>query len=174
MYLKLKKKSIPFFNRVFIERSHCKSLPEQSSAWRYGISICFEENYYYLKIILRIIFFIFIRVAKFSSRNLFIYNKEFIYQRNFLIKNVNRRSSLSDASLSSLMRTSSSKISINIPSLVETLKHCKQFRTLNWYTNWLFYFFWFLVRFCIIFYDIAFYFSASFQYIWLSSSFLVE
>jgi len=47
-----------------------------------------------------------------------------------LIKN-DKRSSLSDISLSSLMRISSSKISIDIPSLVETSKHCKRFRTSN-------------------------------------------
>jgi len=47
-----------------------------------------------------------------------------------LIKNVNKRSSC-DASLSSPMRTSSSKIFIDILFLVETSKHCKRVRTSN-------------------------------------------
>jgi len=72
-------------------------------------------------------------LRNFGLRIFSMFGSTYLCERSFskmkLIKN-DKRSSLSDVSLSSLMRTSSSKISIDIPSLVETSKH-KRFKTSN-------------------------------------------
>jgi len=80
-------------------------------------------------------------LRNFDLRIFSMFGSTYLCKRSFsktkLIKN-DKRSFLSDASLSSLMQTNSSKIFIDIPSL-ETSKHCKRFRT----SNWLFYVFFF-------------------------------
>jgi len=87
-------------------------------------------------------------LRNFGLRIFSMFGSTYLCERSFskmkLIKN-DKRSSLSDVSLSSLMRTSSSKISIDIPSLVETSKHKRSKHQTDCSISFSSSFFWFLL-----------------------------